>query len=273
MISKRKRKNILIKFSIIFILVAIAVTFLEMTLRKEPLEVEVNQPERLLEVKSKTSRPSQILDKKGFKISYNEKLKIPNWVAWKLTAEMTQGTLKRSNNFAPDPDAPASSQPTDYKNSGYDRGHMAPSGDMKWNPEAMTQCFYMTNIAPQKQVLNGGPWNKLEERCRTWACRYKTIYIICGPVPTDRPVEYIGQSKVAVPKRFFKVILAPDTKYGPMGIGFVMNNGQNKDGMRHTALSIDEVEAITGYDFFSALPDSVENEVEKMNNLLLWDSK
>lgn len=273
MISKQKINTLLPKILIGSIIVVAAIAIFEMAMHSEGTGVNIKHPDRLLVVDHQELYPSKIIERKGFTVSYNEQLKIPNWVSWKLTANMAKGELPRSNNFAPDPDVPSSALPQDYKHSGYDRGHMAPAGDMKWSEKAMTQCFYMTNIAPQKQVLNSGPWNKLEERCRTWANKYGEVYIICGPVLTDRPTEFIGASKVAVPKRFFKVIFAPNTPNGPMGIGFIMNNGKNDGGMQQTALSINEVEAITGYNFFASLPDSIEKQVESQNNLLLWDAK
>ena len=205
----------------------------------------------------------------GMTISFNPTLHIPNWVAYELTAGEATGDEPRTNRFATDPDVKGCASPDDYRNTGFDRGHMAPAADMKWSPEAMRESFYMTNIAPQEHRLNSGAWSKLEGKCRERARRDSAVIIITGPVNTD-PVEmHIGATGVAVPSRFFKVILSPYTN-PPMAIGFIMPNGYVEGGMQAAAVSVDEVEAVTGHDFFSALPDEIENEVEQQVNFNRW---
>ena len=125
---------------------------------------------------------------------------------------------------------------------------------------------------PQRHTLNGGPWSTLENNCRAWARRDSVIVIVCGPVLTDRLTETIGNSHVIVPERYFKVVLAPYSK-PPRGIGFVMPNGDVPGGVQTTAMSIDDVEAITGLDFFTNLPDSIEAEVESQNRYQTWQRK
>lgn len=212
-----------------------------------------------------------IISYKAITISFNSELHIPNWVSWQLTADHTDGPYSRTNNFLEDPSVKGSATPEDYTNSGYDRGHMAPAGDMKWDGEAMAESFFMTNMAPQAPDLNRGAWNKLEQKTRERAMRDSVVYIVCGPVLTgsDAIVERIGQTGVAVPHRFFKVILSPYSD-PPRAIGFIMPNASVRGGMQATAMSVDEVEAITGHDFFSALPDSIENQLESTYNFNLW---
>ena len=272
MISRHQRRLLYISLTGLAALCALIILAIELIAKEKPLEMKPLDSE-ILTVTSNNGQPSRLLIRKGFTVSYNDELKIPNWVAWELTPAKTRGQEPRYNKFQTDPHVAASATPGDYKYSGYDRGHMAPAADMKWDHEAMVQCFYMTNIAPQKNALNSGPWNKLEEKCRTWTTMDSTLYIVCGPVLADPPIEKIGASRVAVPQRFFKVILAPYSSRGPMGIGFILNNGPNQGGLQPAAVSIDEVEAVTGLDFFSALPDSIENVVEKMSNFNKWNSR
>lgn len=212
-----------------------------------------------------------VISYKAMTISFNSGLHIPNWVSWQLTADHTDGPYSRTNNFLEDPSVEGSATPEDYTDSGYDRGHMAPAGDMKWNGEAMAESFFMTNMAPQAPDLNRGAWNKLEQKTRERAIRDSVIYIVCGPVLTDSDaiVERIGRTGVAVPRRFFKVILSPYSD-PPRAIGFIMPNATVRGGMQAAAMSVDEVEAITGHDFFSALPDSIENQLESTYNFNLW---
>lgn len=225
----------------------------------------------MLEVKAPEWLRSVPVSYKGMEISFNSELHIPNWVAWELTRDETSGDEPRYNKFMTDTDIDGCPSPGDYSYSGYDRGHMAPAGDMKWDSEAMRQTFFLTNICPQAKALNTGAWKRLEEKCRLWAQADSAIYIVCGPVPGDAPLEYIGNTRVAVPARFFKVIVSPYAN-PPRGIGFIMPNSRVEGGMQKAAVSIDEVEAVTGFDFFSALPDSIENMVESQCRFNRWSN-
>lgn len=225
--------------------------------------------EKLLKVMMPDTIPSIEKEYTGFTLSFNPQKHIPNWVAWELTDKETTGTVKRSNKFNNDPMVDGCPETYDYNFSGYQRGHMAPAGDMKWDKKAMDETFYLTNICPQLGTLNTGAWKNLEEKCRDWAQTFGSIFIVCGPVLTDNIREYIGDQRIAVPKRFFKVIIAPQAR---QGIGFVMNNGRVEGGMQKAAMSIDQVEEITGYDFFSELPDDLENEIEAQNNFHKWST-
>lgn len=217
---------------------------------------------------------SQILRYPGFTVSFNPEYRQPNWTAWELTREEAQSseTSRLNSSFSPDPMVDECATLADYKNSGFDRGHMCPAGDMKWSQESMDACFFLTNMSPQDHQLNNGSWKTLEEKCRSWALRDSALIIICGPILSDRLKRKIGPNKVPVPERFFKVVLAPYAS--PMrAIGFVMPNGKVPGGMQATAMSIDEVEEITGFDFFSALPDDIENRIEEDGNYPRWERK
>lgn len=230
-----------------------------------------SQATELMKVIDPSAQPKQIIDYKGMTVSFNSKLHIPNWVAWELTGQETLGTVPRADRFQADPNAEGCPETYDYSYSGYDRGHMAPAGDMKWDVDAMAETFYLTNICPQAKSLNTGAWKRLEDKCRQWAVADSAIIIVCGPVLTDNIREYIGDTRVAVPKRFFKVILSPYTT--PMrGIGFIMPNDKVAGGMQASAVTIDEVERVTGLDFFSSLPDDVEQAVESHCDFHYWSN-
>lgn len=204
---------------------------------------------------------------KGMDISFNPKAHIPNWVAWELTADETGGKEPRTNKFSADESVEGCAETWDYSYSGYDRGHMAPAGDMKWDADAMAETFLLTNICPQAKALNTGAWRTLEEKCRAWAKSAGRLYIVCGPVIDGKPLEYIGDSKVYVPAKFFKALVAPDIG---MGIGFIMPNKKVPGGMQPCAVTIDSIEALTGHDFFTELPDDLENDVESQCNFNRW---
>lgn len=225
----------------------------------------------LMEVKTPESVESELIHYKGMDVSFNPSLHIPNWVSWELTGEETEGTEPRARKFYCDESVAGCAEPYDYNYSGYDRGHMAPAGDMKWDKEAMQETFYMTNICPQAKSLNSGSWKKLEEKCRVWAQADSVIYIVCGPIYDETPIEYIGDPHIYVPRRFFKAIISPYAN-PPRGIGFIMPNGKVPGGMQAAAVTIDEIEEITGYDFFYTLPDDIESTVESQKNFHLWST-
>ena len=224
---------------------------------------------KLLEVHTNPNLEQVIVDYEGMKISFNPRMHIPNWVAWELTGDETLGEEPRYNKFACDESVPGCPDDWDYKYSGYDRGHMAPAADMKWSERAMRESFYLTNVCPQAGDLNRGSWKRLEEKCRAKACADSTIIVICGPVLTDNIREFLGDSRVAVPQRFFKVILSPFAEKN-QAIGFIMPNGKVPGGMQNCAVSIDSVEAVTGHDFFPALPTDVQDYIESLCNFNSW---
>lgn len=216
--------------------------------------------------------PEQILHRKGYTVSYNKDLKIPNWVAWELSPEKLVERESRTDKFLPDPDLPEDEAVTtnDYKGAGMDRGHMCPAGDNRWHWKAMQESFYMTNICPQNHNLNRGDWKELEEACRKWAQTEGKIYIVCGPILYNHKHRTIGkQHRVTVPEAFFKVILCT-TSTPPKAIGFIYKNDSGNHPLDSYVNSVDEVERITGIDFFPALPDEVEDKVEATYNLSLW---
>lgn len=210
-----------------------------------------------------------ILYRTAYTTSYDKQNKIPKWVAWHLTSDHTSGEQRRLSNFIVDDAVPAPrAELVDYKGSGYDRGHMCPAGDNKWGFEPMRESFYLTNICPQNSNLNSGDWNELEIQCRDWANKYGDIYIVCGPILYQREHETIGPNKVTVPEAFFKVVLCMQGK--PKAIGFIYKNARCNDLMSSYVNSIDQVERITGLDFFPLLPDDIENEVEATCNINEW---
>lgn len=207
-------------------------------------------------------RDEIVLKRIGYTVSYNNTYKTPNWVAWELIREETQGKEDRKDKFVPDPDLPEPRvEHADYTRSGYDRGHMAPAADMKWSEEAMAQSFYMSNICPQNQKLNRDDWGDLEETCREWAKKYGRVYIVCGPIYDKKNPKRIGKHQVAVPDRFFKVVLIENRK-NPMAMGFLFDNAAHHQALEKYMVTVDSVEAVTKLDFFSKLSDRVENRIE-----------
>ena len=211
----------------------------------------------------------QILVRKTYLVSYNNETKCPNWVAWHLTGEHADGEIKRSGEYFEDMDVPEPRATNeDYLKSGWSKGHMCPAGDNKWDSISMRESNFFTNICPQHASLNSGLWNRIEIDCRRWARQYGDVYIVCGPVFLNCEHETIGVNKVFVPEAFFKVILCLQGK--PKAIGFVVRNNEGKKKRDQFINTVDDVERITGMDFFPALPDSIEDVVEAYANLDDW---
>jgi len=224
-----------------------------------------------LEVPGKlTDRPEQILKRVAYTSSYNSDLRIPNWVAWQLTGAHTEGKNKRAGvKFQEDTDVPLPrAVDFDYVRSGYDRGHLCPSADNRWDATAQEQSFLLTNVCPQDHNLNVGDWHELENLCRKWAKTYGSIYIVAGPVLLKGKHKAIGKNKVTVPEAFFKVVLCMEGE--PKAIGFIYRNESGNRPKSYYVNTIDDVERITGIDFFPALPDNVEKAVEATCNLEEW---
>jgi len=219
-----------------------------------------------------TSKSGNIIQNRYYALAYSEEHEQAEWVAYKLTKkELEQPWLARMDDFRSDPQiSTGSASNEDYKHSGYDRGHLVPVADRAFNEEAMSETFLMSNISPQSRNFNGGIWRELEELTRNWAKQAGSLYVITGPILSLPPKGYIGDNEVAVPAAYFKVLLdleEPQLK----GIGFVLPNEVSYDPLFDYAVSIDDVEELTGIDFFGELiPQEVENEIEANANIDLW---
>ena len=226
--------------------------------------------DKLVMQTSPKGTPEQILKRTGYVASYNKATLLPNWVAWHLTAERTAGSAKRSGvDFAEDTEVPEPrATDWDYYNSGYDRGHMCPAADNKWSKKAMEESFLFTNMCPQNGNLNRGDWNEMEMACRKWAKKYGDLYIVCGPILYKGKHKTIGKNKVVVPEAFFKVVLR--TGDDPQAIGFIYKNTSGNRPKDSYVNTVDEVERITGIDFFPSLPDDVEKNVEATADIANW---
>ncbi len=210
------------------------------------------------------SKTDTILSYKGFDLAYNEASEQASWVVYILTREeLEKGFEDRSDNFRPDKSISSGSAAlSDYKGSGYDRGHLAPAGDMKWDPVAMSQSFLMSNMSPQSPSFNRGIWKELEEQVRLWAVEKDSVYVVCGPVLTSIKSS-IGANQVGVPGYYFKVVVDLSPPDHGM-IAFLLPNEGSDAELISYAISVDSLESFTGYDFFEQAPD--QEAIEWLEN-------
>ena len=206
----------------------------------------------------------------AYSLVYNHKHMQAKWVAYNLTYGNTVGGAERSSKFSIDPSiSPRTAVTSDYTKTGYDRGHLAPAGDMKFSAQAMSESFYMSNVSPHLPGFNRGIWKKLEEQFRSWAPSSHPVFVVTGPVLTDPISSHIGQTcRISIPQRFYKVML--DTASPMRAIAFVLPNNSSTQPLSSFAMSIDEAERITGMDFFPKLNDLQEAKIEKTLILNQW---
>ncbi len=203
-------------------------------------------------------------------LSYNRDGGIPNWVSWHLSV-LDMGDVERSS-FQPDPALPDGwyqVKPSDYTNSGYDRGHMAPSADRTATREDNEALFLMTNIVPQAPDNNQGPWVQLEEHCRDLARSGNELYIITGVRGTQETLE---SGNVRVPESLWKVVVAlpegdDDLARLTDETTVIAVDMPNQQGIRDTdwqayLTSVDAIEQATGYDLLSAVNPTLQQGLE-----------
>jgi endonuclease G len=216
-----------------------------------------------------TTPQEEVISHTGYSFLYSEPYEQAKWVAYELTREETNKGFERTNQFIPDLSvSTGSADNADYARSGYDRGHLAPAGDMGWSATAMAESFYYSNMSPQEPGFNRGVWKRLEELVRIWAVDYQSVYVVTGPVLTNG-LRTIGSNNVAVPKYYYKVILdyhEPESK----GIGFILPNCSSGEPLQRYAVTIDSVEHFTGIDFFPKLADDLGSRIESDLTVTSW---
>ena len=204
----------------------------------------------------------------AFDVHFNSERSIANCALYELVNNELYGTVERGNEFMADPGVKGCPLPEDYAGSGFDRGHLVPAGDLKWNGTAMRQSFLLTNVGPMHKALNEGGWAQLEEKVREWTARDSALLVFTGPVVSDSDTTLLN-GQVKVPSAYYKVIMAPCVR--PIRvIAFIYPNGHSGGRLQQYAVSVDEVERRTGLDFFPTLPLEEQQRLESPINLDAW---
>lgn len=216
--------------------------------------------------------PSEIVNHSAITVGYNEDHEVANWVGYVLRREHLQNCVERSNSFKEDPRLrTGSGTPEDYKSSGYDRGHLAPAGDMKWSRTAMRETFYMSNISPQTGKMNRGQWAQLEVLVRAWAKDADETIVFTGTI-LEGKLPRIGRTGISVPNEHYKVLLR--SKNGELhAIGFLMSRNPTGTGIETYALPVRVIEGLAGLDFFPHLPEEMQDKVETQIDWNEWNFK
>ncbi|HEX3101661.1 MAG TPA: DNA/RNA non-specific endonuclease, partial [Pyrinomonadaceae bacterium] len=219
-----------------------------------------------------------LMTRPQYTLSYNRSKGTPNWVAWRLDSTWV-GSAPRQDDYRPDPSLPSGWYQvldTDYSGSGYDRGHMCPSGDRTRTIPDNSATFLMTNFVPQLAANNQGPWEDFESYCRTLAGQGNEVYIIDGPVGN---LGTIANGHVVVPSATWKVVLilpngtndVQRVSRATRAFGLIVPNqasGVNlNDTWRKYRVTVNAVETLTGYDFFSAIPKNTQELIERKHDI------
>jgi endonuclease G len=239
-------------------------------------EVEVL---KLLEIQKKIKeialptpiQGEEIVNHSTYTLSYNDEHEQPNWVIHMVTKDILYGAVSRTNDFRPDPNLKCGSMDSvDYWNSGFDRGHLAPSADFRWSLNALSESYYYSNMSPQVADLNRGAWSKLENQGREWSLDCNELFVVTGPVlKPNLPKVQQGSFRLSIPEYYYKIFV---DLYGPeyKAIAFIMPNKKIDDPIMNYVVSIDEIEKKTGIDFFPTLDDSLEERLEKKSIVEEW---
>ncbi|UPS91968.1 DNA/RNA non-specific endonuclease [Bizionia sp. M204] len=216
-----------------------------------------------------TSTTGQVVHHQGYSLSYSETHEQAEWVAYELKKEHLSQTNFERPYFEIDKAVKTGAASwRNYKNSGYDRGHLCPAADRRYSKEAHDETFLTSNISPQNHDFNSGIWNSLEQKTRYWASKYNGVFVVTGGV-LGRNLKTIGNEKVAVPKQFYKIIL--DYNEGdPKVLAFLMPHVNSKQPLYNFVVSVDAVEELTGIDFFPELDDAIEARIEASSDYKQW---
>ena len=230
-----------------------------------------------------TGNDEQVIDHLAYSLSYNETHEQANWVMHVILPAISNGNATRSNDFREDSLVTTGTsleqdyflkekQPNGkykYDGFGYDRGHLAPSADFRWSEQALSESYFYSNMSPQLGDFNRFKWAELENWMREYVTKNNTsLVIVTAPILSDglQKIER-GINKVSIPKYFVKVALDVENN---RGIGFILPHQKIEKPLEYFAVSIDSVESTMGYDLFSNLNDSIENEIEAETPYLEW---
>lgn len=216
------------------------------------------------------SAPDQeFADRSFFLLCYDSSARLPVWTVYELLPSQLHGSDPRPSHFRHDPSLSGpSARDSDYRHSGFSRGHMVPAADLAWSAAALRASFLLSNAAPQRQSLNSGRWLQLENAVRQIAAHADSVYIFTGPVFDSPNPELIGPGHVTVPTHFYKVVLVVGGQRKIAYAAILPNSDQVWQPLNDFTVTVDEVERRTGLDFFSGLDDSEELRLESIRQPL-----
>ena len=260
-------------YSVIVILIVLGVYGYEHFLAEEEKadvvlegeEVKNNTNEYFLP----TSTTGEIIHHESYSLSYSETHEQAEWVAYELKkSHLSNSNYKRPYFEIDKAVKTGAAHWRNYKNFGYDRGHLCPAGDRNYSKSAHDETFLTSNISPQNHEFNAGIWNSLEQKTRYWASKYDGVFVVTGGVLKGE-MQTIGDEEVSIPNQFYKVLIDNNSGKTKM-IGFLMPHQNSNKPLYEFVVSVDSIEKLTGIDFFPELDDAIENKLEASSNYKNW---
>ncbi len=250
-------------------LIFLAEKYLDAQEKQEFVEAGAQVKSEDLDFFLPTSGTDQIIHHTYYTLAYREDAEQASWVAYTLTQDQLSTTNLKRPYFEVDPAVKTGAAHwKNYKNSGYNRGHLCPAADRSFSEEAYTETFLTSNISPQLQEFNGGVWNRLENQVRDWARRYGNLTIVTGGI-LENPMATIGEEEVYVPSAFYKILIRKDFS-GYKALAFLIPHSESDNGLKAFTVTIDAVEELTKLDFFPQLDDATEAKLEASNSVKDW---
>lgn len=217
----------------------------------------------------------RVFRNQAYMVGYSDSKGSPLWVVYKLTSpKPNTAVLKRPDNFSADWRNFYFIEPSDYTNSGYDRGHMAPNHAISvlYGKEAQIETFLMTNITPQKPSLNQKLWQALEEKeFYEFTRNAKELWVFTGPLFDNHPSYLKHAHSIEIPDAFYKFYVKILDDGTMKTAGFILpQTAKPHEKLSKFAVSIDEIETRSGFDFLHVIQDHIERELESNVDVSDW---
>ncbi|TGL59516.1 DNA/RNA non-specific endonuclease [Leptospira sarikeiensis] len=257
--------------TLITVIIGIFCISCEYTLRLEPLSfIEKDNSNVINDKNCPLGMPISrgkisLIGRDGYTSGYSDIHKTSIWVCEEMTKEELVGNARRKNRFLPDPTIPRNNRAelSDYKNSGYDRGHLAAADNYKNDQRLNDETFFLSNISPQIHSFNAGIWKRFEQKIRDWVKQYGKIYVITGPLYFENSHEalessfmqkFIGKNKVGVPSHFYKILVKDEKDISILAFVIRHEASSSKVQLNTFLTSVDWIEKNSEINFLPALP-------------------
>ncbi|MEX1002070.1 MAG: DNA/RNA non-specific endonuclease [Crocinitomicaceae bacterium] len=232
----------------------------------------------------KSNEAFEIVNHSAYSLSYNEEHEQADWVMHVILPDIIYGNISRTNDFRVDSLIKSGSteekdyflkklksdgETYTYDGFGFDRGHLAPSADFRWSQKALSESYYYSNMSPQISDFNRLKWAELESWMRDYVIVNNTHLVIVTAPILNKNLPKIERSVngVSIPEHFVKAAI--DVKNN-RGIGFILRHEKIELPLESFAVSIDSVESVLGFDFFSGLDDEKEEKIESSFDYKHW---
>lgn len=213
--------------------------------------------------------PDEVVHHYGYSLGYNKKHDQAAWTAHLLTEAYLVNRDYKRPYFQIDPEVKSGAADwRNYRNSGYDKGHLVPAADREYSRELYEETFLTSNISPQEHDFNAGIWNRLEQKTRYYAKRYDSLYVFTGPIFKTNTLS-IGKEQVTVPSAFYKIMFRYQNS-NATAIAFIIPHQKTSNSIYTFLTTVDEIEKQTNIDFLSALPDVEEAKIEGQKATKNW---